>query len=235
MTSPTAAWGTRSRPTSAAVSHAPSPGRVSNGSGLASDYTVTLTPGALTVTPFAFSYTIANDSHVYGTTDSFSTLASTINTGVNGENLDIAYGSVGNTVTAHVGSSSPIAGTLSNGSGLASDYTVTLTPGALTVTPFAFSYTIANDSHVYGTTDSFANDAGTSTINTGVNSENLDIAYSSVGGTRSRPTSAAVSYADRQGRCPTAAAWPARLQRVTLTSPREADGDAIRLQLHHRQ
>ena len=105
----------------------PITGTLSNGTGLTSDYTVNLTDGALTVTPATVNYTIANDSHVYGTTDSFSTLAATIATGVNSEYLDIAYSSVGNTVTAHVGSSSPITGTLSNGTGLTSDYTVNLT------------------------------------------------------------------------------------------------------------
>src|SRR4029077_14411255 len=153
----------------------------SNGTGLASDYSVTLTPGALTVTPFAFSYQIASDSHVYGSTDSFSTLAATIATGVNSQNLGIAYSSVGNTVTAHVGSSSPITGTQSNGTGLTSDYSVTLTNGALTVTPYTFSYTIASDSNVYGSTDSFS--TLTATIATGVNGQNLGIAYSSVGNT----------------------------------------------------
>ncbi len=149
----------------------------------AGDYTLQNTTATTTanITQASLTVTIANDSHVYGTTDSFSTLAPTINTGVNGENLDISYSSVGNTVTAHVGSSSPVTGTLSNGSGLTTDYSVTLTPGALTVTPYTFSYTIANDSHVYGTTDSFSTLAAT--IATGVNSQNLDIAYSSVGNT----------------------------------------------------
>ena len=132
------------------------------------------------MTPYAFSYTIASDSHVYGTTDSFSTLAATIATGVNSENLAIAYSSVGNTVTAHVGSSSPITATLSNGSGLTSDYSVTLTNGALTVTPYAFSYTIANDTQTFGYPANLAADLG-STINTSVNGEALSITYSSTG------------------------------------------------------
>ncbi len=156
-------------------------GTVSNGTGLASNYTVSLTRGTLTVNPAPISYTIAGDSHVYGTVDSFSTLAQTIATGINGQNLDIAYSSTGNTATADVGSSSAITGTISSGTGEASDYCVTLTSGNLTVTPYAFSYTIANDSHVYGTVDPFSTLAPT--IATGINGQNLDIAYSSTGNT----------------------------------------------------
>src|SRR6202008_4509334 len=76
-------------------------------------------------------------------------LPSTIGTGVNGENLAIAYSSTGDTTTAHV-STYAITGALSDGTGLASDYTVTLTNGTLTVNPFAFNYTIGNDSQTYG-------------------------------------------------------------------------------------
>ena len=44
-----------------------------------------------------------------------------------------------------------ITGVVSNGTGLASDYTVDLTNGTLTVNKYAFSYTIGNDSQTYGT------------------------------------------------------------------------------------
>ena len=77
---------------------------VSNGTGLATDYTVTLTNGTLTVNPYAFSYTIGNDSQTYGTRGQpGGRPAATIITGVNGENLAIAYSSTGDTSTAHVG------------------------------------------------------------------------------------------------------------------------------------
>src|SRR4029077_7138181 len=122
---------------------------------------------------------IANDSQTYGTPANFTTdLGTTINTGVNGENLDISYSSTGDTATAHVvGSPYAITGTLSSGTGTLSDYSVTLANGALTVKPFAFSYTTPNDSQTYGTPANLATDLGT-TINTGVNGQNLDIAYS---------------------------------------------------------
>ena len=87
MSAPTASW-------------APSP----TATGLASNYDVTLTCGTLTVNPYAFTYTIADDSQTYGTAADFVTdLGTTINTGVNGENLDIAYTSSGDTDTADVG------------------------------------------------------------------------------------------------------------------------------------
>src|SRR6185436_18574611 len=99
---------------------------------------------------------IGNDSHVYGSTTDFSSLASTFNTGVNGENLSIgSYSSTGNTVTTHVGTAA-ITGTVSNGTGLTSDYNVTLNNGVLTISKASVSYTIGNDSHVYGSTTDFS-------------------------------------------------------------------------------
>ncbi len=99
------------------------------------NYTIgTFNQGTLTVTPFAFTYQIANDTQTYGAAANMShDLGTTINTNVNGENLDIAYSSTGDTATAAAGTY-PITGTLSNGTGQLSDYNVTLLPGTLTVT-----------------------------------------------------------------------------------------------------
>ena len=55
-----------------------------------------------------------------------------IPTGVNGEYFNIAYSSTGNTPTANAGTYD-IKGLLSNGTGLQSNYIVTLKPGTLTV------------------------------------------------------------------------------------------------------
>jgi hypothetical protein len=91
---------------------------------------------AIDINKASISYTIANAAHVYGSTVNFATafgFGSTINTGVNGENLAIAYDSIGNTVTANVGSYA-ITGVVSDGTGLASNYAVTLNPGTLAVT-----------------------------------------------------------------------------------------------------
>jgi dipeptidase len=159
-------------------------GTLADGTGQLSDYSVTLKNGNLTVKPYAFTYQIQNDSQVYGSPANLAhDLGTTVATGVNGENLGIAYASTGDTATAHVvGSPYAITGTLSTGTGQLSDYSVTLKSGNLTVTPYAFAYQIANDSQTYGSPANFVTDLGT-TISTGVNGENLGIAYSSTGDT----------------------------------------------------
>ena len=110
-------------------------GVVSDGTGLASDYNVMLTPGTLTVNPAPISFTIGNDTHAFGSTANLAgDLPATFMTNVNGQTLGITYSSVGNTTTAFAGLY-PITGALNNsGTGSASDYSVTLTPGTLTVT-----------------------------------------------------------------------------------------------------
>ncbi len=168
-------------------------GTLSNGTGQLSDYSVTLKNGNLSVNPYAFTYQIGNASQTYGSPVNLaSALPGTVSTGVNGENLSIAYASTGDTATAHVvGSPYAITGTLANGTGQVTDYSVTLLNGQLTVNPYAFTYQIGNDSHLYGVTDNLAADLGT-TISTGVNGENLSIAYSSTGNVA---TAAVATYA----------------------------------------
>ncbi len=149
---------------------------------MASDYSVTLTNGTLTVNPYALNYTIGNDSQVYGSPANLAhDLPGTLATGVNGETLAIAYSSTGDTTTANVGTYA-ITGVVSNGTGLVSNYTVTLTNGTLTVNPYAFNYTISNDTQAYGSPANLAKDLP-GTIATGVNGETLDITYSSSGDT----------------------------------------------------
>ncbi|MGA2256854.1 MAG: Ig-like domain repeat protein, partial [Thermoguttaceae bacterium] len=149
---------------------------------ISTNYAITFVPGMLKVNPYAFTYAIGNDSQIYGTPANLATaLGTTISTGVSGQNLDIAYSSSGDTTTANVGSYS-ITGSVTSGSGLASNYSVTLTNGALTVNKYAFSYTIGNDSQTYGTAVNLVTALGT-TISTGVNGQNLDIAYASSGDT----------------------------------------------------
>jgi len=155
-------------------------GVVSNSSGLVSNYDVTLVNGTLNVTPYAFTYTIPNASQTYGSPANLANdLGTTVTTGVNGENLDIVYSSAGDSATANVGAYA-ITAIVTNGSGSLSNYDVTLVNGALNVTPHAFTYQIGNDSQIYGSPANLANDLGTS-IDTGVNGESLDIAYGSAG------------------------------------------------------
>ena len=155
-------------------------GVVSDGTGLASNYDVTLTPGALTVNQAPISYAIGNDSQTYGSPANLANDLGTTIAGVNGETLGITYSSTGDTATANVGTYA-ITGVVSDGTGLASNYDVTLTPGALTVNQAPISYSIGNDSQVYGSPASFANDLGTTIA--GVNGETLGITYSSTGDT----------------------------------------------------
>ncbi|HJT31415.1 MAG TPA: hypothetical protein VJ783_05145, partial [Pirellulales bacterium] len=139
-------------------------------------------PTSFSITPAKVTYTIGNDSQTYGSpADLTNDLGTTINTGVNGETLDVTYASAGDSATANVGGYA-ITGTLADGSGLLSNYTVTLNSGTLTVNPYAFTYTIGNDSQTYGSPADLANDLGT-TINTGVNGETLGITYASTGNT----------------------------------------------------
>jgi hypothetical protein len=91
--------------------------------------------GSLTVNKASFTYQIGSDSHVYGSTAALAAdLGTSINTGINGETLNIAYSSTGNSATATVGTYA-ITGVLSSSnSGLLSNYNVTLKNGTLTVT-----------------------------------------------------------------------------------------------------
>ncbi len=157
-------------------------GAVADGTGKASDYSVTLSKGTLTVTPFAFTFQFA-DTQTYGLAANLAAdLPATIATGVNSQNLAISsFSSAGNTSTADIGSYD-ISGSIADGTGKAADYIVTL-KGTLTVKPYALNFQIGNDSQTYGTAANLATDLPTTTIATGVNGQNLLIAYSSAGDT----------------------------------------------------
>src|SRR5262249_35737915 len=136
----------------------------------AANYTFTFANGTLQVTPIAFTYAIGDDSQTYGTPTTFASLANQIDTGVLGQKLHITYSSTGAPAAAHVGAYA-ITGAVSNGTGLASNYTVTLTSGTLTVNPRAISHTIGNAQHDYGVPANFA-----PTFSTGVNGDTLALA-----------------------------------------------------------
>ena len=203
-------------------------GTVSDGTGLASNYDVTFTCGTLTVNPYAFTYTIGDDTQTYGTlADLNDDLGTTINTGVNDETLDISYTSSGDTTTANVGTYG-IMGTVSDGSGLASNYDVTLTCGTLTVNPYAFTYTIGDDTQTYGTPADLDADLDT-TINTGVNDETLDIDYTSSGDTITADVGSLRHHGHRLRRQRTGQ------QLRGHTDLRYAHGQPLRLHLHNRR
>ena len=121
-----------------------------------------------TISPYAFSYTINNDSQTYGSPANLAAdLPATISTGINGENLDIAYSSSGDTSTADVASYA-ITGSVSNGTGLLSNYSVTLINGSLAVTQAAAHITVTGYSGVYD-----GNAHGATGSATGVQGEDL--------------------------------------------------------------
>ena len=124
-----------------------------------SNYTLSANNGTLTVAQYAFSYTIQSDSQSYGAPANLAAdLGSTIATGVNGEDLAIAYASTGDTAAADVGGYA-ITGTLSDDTGRTSDYRVTLTNGTLTVNQAALIITANNVGKTYGQTVTFAGTA----------------------------------------------------------------------------
>jgi hypothetical protein len=96
--------------------------------------------GAVTITidKANLAITVGSTTKTFGSTTTFSTLATSFLTGVNGETLSIgSYASTGNTMVAVPGGYA-ITGVVGNGTGptagLANNYTVTLTNGTLTVT-----------------------------------------------------------------------------------------------------
>jgi hypothetical protein len=102
--------------------------------GATADYVITTNTATGTISPYAFTYQIGNDSQTFGYPVNFATdLGTTIPTGVNGENLSIAYSSTGDAASATVGTYS-ITATLSDGTGKLSDYNPTPSYGTLTVT-----------------------------------------------------------------------------------------------------
>ena len=126
------------------------------GTGLG-NYSIMYQDGALTLTPYSFRYTIASDHQTYGTPANLAAdLGTTISTGVNGQNLDIAYSSAGDSSTTNIGSYD-ITGMLSSGTGELADYDLTLTPGTLTVIPAKPTISLKSSliSAVYGQSVTF--------------------------------------------------------------------------------
>jgi hypothetical protein len=166
----------------------PITGAISDGTGRLSDYNLTLTPGTLTVTKKAVTFTLASDSQTYGTAANLAAdLGTTLNTGVNGENLSIAYHSTGDSNTAHV-STYAITGVVSDGTGLVNDYAVTLVPGILTVNKKPLTVTADGATKVYGAALPHLTDHITGFVNG-------DTAIGVVSGQASLTTSATASSA----------------------------------------
>ena len=154
---------------------------VGDGTGLLSNYNVTLIPGTLTVHPCPLSYTIGDDSQTYGSAE--------LGPGSSGHDRRSQRRDAGHRLQQQRRPGDgqrrqyPISGTLSNGTGLASNYNVSLTNGALTVNQAPLTATADDLSKNYGD----ANPPLTATITGFLNG---DTATRSVSGTPAFSTTA---------------------------------------------
>ncbi|WP_176441791.1 MBG domain-containing protein [Granulicella rosea] len=135
------------------------------GSANLSNYTVTNTPGTLTVTKAALNLTVAvvNVSRQYGTANPAFT--DTISGALLGDTFTVTYGTTA-TITSPVGTY-PI--TLTVGGAAAANYNITATPGTLTVTPAPLTVNVSSGTRPYGT----ANPTFTATITGALNGDVL--------------------------------------------------------------
>ncbi len=140
-------------------------------SGKLGNYTLVNTPGTLTITPAPLVETVASASRVYG--GSNPTFSGTLTGLLNGDPITPSYASAA-VATSSVGMY-PITASLADPSGRLPNYTVTNTPGSLTVTPATLTLTIASASRTYGA----ANPTFTGTLTGLVNSDPITATYSS--------------------------------------------------------
>jgi hypothetical protein len=112
----------------------------------ASNYTITVVPGTLTITQASIALNVAanNTTRTYGAANPAFT--STITGALNGDTFTITYSTTA-TTTSPVGTY-PIVPTVSGAA--TSNYTVTTTNGILTVAPATLTVTAANASRGYG-------------------------------------------------------------------------------------
>jgi sugar lactone lactonase YvrE len=112
----------------------------------ASNYTITVVPGTLTITQASIAINVAanNTSRTYGAANP--TFTSTITGALNGDTFTITYSTTA-TATSPIGAY-PIVPTVSGAA--IGNYTVTTTNGILTVAPATLSVTANNASRSYG-------------------------------------------------------------------------------------
>ncbi|WP_051206318.1 MBG domain-containing protein [Oceanospirillum maris] len=109
-----------------------------------SNYSLTYTPGILTVTPRTITVSAADQSRTYG--DANPTLSYEITSGslINGDSLSGALATTA-TTTSDIGIYDITQGSLAN-----SNYSLTYAPGSLTVDPRAITVSADNQSRTYG-------------------------------------------------------------------------------------
>ena len=135
------------------------------------NYAVTSTDGTLNVTTAPLTVTTGDASRFYG--DPNPAFAGTITGLKNGDNITAAYTSTA-TAASPVGSY-PLSATLVDPNGKASNYTVSLNNGTLTVTPAALSVSAANATRAYGD----ANPVFSGTITGLKNGDNVTATFAS--------------------------------------------------------
>jgi hypothetical protein len=136
----------------------------------ASNYTITVVPGTLTITQASIALNIAanNTTRSYGAANPAFT--STITGALNGDSFTITYSTTA-TVTSPVGTY-PIVPTVSGAA--IGNYTVTTTNGILTVTPATLTVTANNAARSYGA----ANPAFTGTTSGLLNGDTVTTTFS---------------------------------------------------------
>jgi hypothetical protein len=139
---------------------------------MASNYDISFTNGTLTVTAYALSVVADNQSRGYGNANP--ALTGTLSGVQNGDNITASYATIAD-AASNVGTYA-ITASLNDPDGRLVNYTVSNTPGALTVTAAALSVSADNQSKVYGA----ANPALTGTITGLVNSDNITASYATV-------------------------------------------------------
>ncbi|NYF88766.1 MBG domain-containing protein [Tunturiibacter empetritectus] len=143
-----------------------------------SNYTVTNTPGTLTVTAIPITVTVLSTSRQYGQSNppfNSTTLGvlngNTVSGGtINGDVLTIAYSSPA-TATSPA-ATYPINATVAGAN--VGNYAITVTPGTLTVTQAILTITVGNATRVYGA----ANPAFTSMVTGALNGDTFTNSYS---------------------------------------------------------
>jgi hypothetical protein len=122
---------------------------VAAGTLVAPNYTITYAPGTLTVKPAALTVQADNATRAYGVANP--TLSGTLSGLVTGDNITASFSTTA-TVSSAVGTY-PITATLSDPGNALGNYTVTKTPGTLTITQVALTVTADAKSKVYGSGD----------------------------------------------------------------------------------
>jgi hypothetical protein len=143
----------------------------------AGSYLITIVPGALTVTPAHLTVVVGNTSRAYGAPNPAFT--STVSGALNGDIFTNAY-TTSATIASPVGTY-PINDAV--GGPAASNYTITVVPGTLTITQASIALNVAanNVTRNYGA----ANPAFTSTTTGALNGDTFTVIYSTAATTSS--------------------------------------------------